>query len=282
MRQLGRASQLLLAVAVCSLCAVLSSPTYSHPGAEHKLSHLNARIEQQPNSQSAYIQRAALYTRTGKYVLAEQDFATAKNLGDAYLASYELGAYYFKIEDYPSAIRQFDSYLAHYPNHYPSLEYRAKAYEKVGEIEQAFKDFGVFLQQSPYTNPGHYLAVARIALSLPHQKDPLADAINILDDGLSKTGNSPQLQAFAIELELRRGFFSQAIARQESLREMTSASPQWHVEMADILVKSLQQDQALNHLKQGQHKLATYKNTPARQKLLLRIEKMQHAIEAAS
>ncbi len=273
----SRIPRFQLSVAV-AFSLYLASHAFSHPGDEHKLEYLNTKITQQPNSQNAYIQRAALYTRTGSYTLAEKDFITAKNLGESYLASYELGAYYFKIKNYAFAISQFDDYLSHYPNHYPTLEYRAKAYREIGDTKKAFEDFSTFLEKSPYTNPGHYLAVANIALSETAREDPICDAINIIDAGLSRTGNSPQLQSFAIELEIRRGFFDQALTRHESLRDITSASPQWHFEMAEILVKSEQREKAYDHLNQSKMKFTQYKKTPAQEKLLLRIEKMQEDI----
>jgi tetratricopeptide (TPR) repeat protein len=251
---------------------------FSHPGDEHKLEHLNSKITQQPNSQTAHIKRAALYTRTGNYILAEKDFITAKTLGEVYLASYELGVYYFKTENHALAINQFDNYLKYFPNHYPALEYRAKTYIKMGDTKKAFEDFDAFLENSPYTNPGHYIAVAKIALSDTDRKDPIGDAITIIDSGISQTGNSPQLQSFAIELEISRNFFNQAITRHESLREITSASPRWHLEMAEILVKSERWAKAHDYLNHSEMKLAQYKKTPAREKLSLRIEKMQQHV----
>lgn len=265
-------------VIAATFSLLLASQAFSHPGDEHKLEHLNTQITQQPNSQTAHIQRAALYTRTGNYALAEADFDTAKKLGESYRVSYELGVYYFKTKNYAHAISQLNDYLKYYPNHYPALEYRAKAYRETGDTEKAFEDFSVFLEKSPYTNPGHYLAVAQIVLSETNRIDPISDAINILDSGLSRTGNSPQLQSFAIELEISRRFFDSALTRHESLRDITSASPRWHVEMAEILVKSRQWEKAHDHLNQSEMKLAQYKKTPAREKLLLRIEKIQQEI----
>ncbi|MEH6909084.1 MAG: hypothetical protein V7459_00770 [Oceanicoccus sp.] len=264
-------------VAVAFLLFFISQ-AFSHPGDEHKLEHLNSQITQQPYSQIAHIQRASLYTRTGNYTLAKKDFIAAKTLGETYRVSYELGVYYFKTEDYTLAINQFDNYLKHFSDYYPALEYRAKTYIKIGDTKKAFEDFSRFLENSPYTNPGHYIAVAKIALSEDGREDQIGDAITIIDAGISQTGNSPQLQSFAVGLEISRGFFDQAVTRHQSLREITSASPRWHIEMAEILVKSEQWAKAHDHLNHSEMKLAQYKKTPAREKLSLRIEKMQQHV----
>jgi tetratricopeptide (TPR) repeat protein len=266
-----------ISLAVISLLCC-AGHAFSHPEDEHKLEQLNAVITQQPSLQSAYIQRAALYTRTGNYPLAEKDFEAAQTLGDLYLVSHELGAYYFKIKTYVAAINQFTNYLEHYPNHYPTLEYRAKAYREIGKTKKSLEDFSHFLETSPYTNPGHYLTVAQIILSETDQGNSIDDAISIIDLGISRSGNSPQLQSFAVQLEISREFFDAALTRHESLRDITSASPRWHVEMAEILVTSKQWGKARDQLNQSAVKLADYKKTPAREKLLIHIEKLQRHI----
>lgn len=253
----------------CALCAAMlgSFPASAHPGDDHKLAYLNAQIEQQPEQQKTLIARAATYVRTGQFDLAMADFNRAKQLGDPIHIAYQLGILYLKTGEYLLAIEQFDNYLALFPGHSLSLENRAKAFRAKGEINKAIADYRTFLHIAPYTNPGHYLTVAELILSDNDHSHAINEALAIIDGGISELGIVPQLQSYAIKLELRRGYPELAIKRQRTLANISRHSPQWYLDMAQLLAVAGHNDEAINHLDIGQLKLEQRKLTPAKSRL---------------
>jgi hypothetical protein len=80
---------------------------------------------------------------------------------------------------------------------------------------------------------------------------------------------TPQLQLFAIELELKGKRFDAAILRQQSLATLTGESPQWHLQMATLLVQAGRRSDATLELNAANTKIKQQRRTAA----LIRLEK---------
>lgn len=257
---------------------LISPIAMAHPGDEHLVDRLNRQIATDPDSQQALIRRGLLFVRAKKFELAMADFSHAQELGDATIVFLPLGILYYDAGKFEQAAEQLDRCLERYPDNIIALEMRAKTAREMGLSSLAFKFFKTFLKQSPYANPGHYLAAAEVALVATADEQANADAaLSIIDAGIDRLGVTPQLQLFAIDLDLKRKRFDAAIARQQSLAISTGESPQWHLQMATLLIKSGRSIEATLELKAANDKIKQRRRTEA----LIQLEKQAEQLRLA-
>lgn len=268
-------------VALCALSLVLlfgHRDLRAHPGVEEALRYYDRQIEQSPRDQALYAQRGVVYSNDGQYEKAMADFRRAAELGDPLLVSFDLGVLHYRMGDFAAARRYFDAWLQRFPDHAACLEYRARLLRDAGDHDGAIADFRrVFVLQSR-PNPGDYISVAEM---LESRGDAgVAEALDVLDQGNAKLGVTPQIQRKAIALELRRKQPGRAIERMRSLEPMLGESPDWKVEMGELMLAAGRRDEAQACFRQAVDQLGGLRPTPARQQLMRRAQ--AHLDSAAS
>jgi Tetratricopeptide repeat len=256
-----------MSLVFCALMA--SAASHAHPGVDAALSYFNEQIRAQPQNQSLYLQRGSVYSNDGQYPEALADFERAAGLGDRVLASFDLGVLYYRRGDFDIARRYFDEYLKRYPDNVSCLEYRARLLRDAGEVDAAVADFQRLFDVQTSPNPGHFLAVAEILEA--RGDDGIAQALVILDRGIGKLGVTPQLQYPAIRLELRRNQPYAAMERMMLLQPVLGQSPEWKVEMGELLLMVGDRKQAASLLDAATTQLIELRKTPARLETLAKI-----------
>lgn len=253
---------------VARIVAMLSVSTSlgAHPGAEQQLIYLGEKIGVEPDKQVLYIRRGAVYSIEDQFELALADFRQAETLGNPLAVAFELGALYYRKGDFETARSYFDKRLNATPNHPPSLEYRARVLRDAGEYDAALADLTAYFALVAQPNPGHFVSAAKM-LSDQNQAQGITAALAVLDQGMDQLGLTPQLQHYAIELELRRKQTEAAIARLASLEPVLGQSPEWKVRMGELLLAEGETDLAEAQFKAALSLLETLKKTPAHQRL---------------
>jgi predicted Zn-dependent protease len=268
----GRAQVILL---VCLACVVVFPiPALAHPAEFERIEILTQRIESQPLNPSLYIDRAASRSHDGEYALAMKDLEKAAELGGPLSAAYELGLLHIRMGDRDKARIQFDQFIEHFPNHARARERRARLLAEIGETDAAATDYERVFAVTARPNPGSYLSAAK--MFAPKTGGDLTLALAMLDRGIQRLGVIPQLQQYAIELEVRRGEDDRAIERLEALKSALGEGPEWNIQMAELLIRTEKISQAQRHLSTAKNALRDLRQTPARTKLSSRIA----AIEA--
>ena len=186
--------------------------------------------------------------------------------------AFDLGVLHYRMNNYDNARLYFDEVLRVNPNHLQCLEYRARLLRDSGHDAAAVNDFKrVFaLQEKP--DPGHYISVAEILRSTG--TEGVDQALAILDAGTVKLGLTPQLQRYAIELELARGKPGAAVQRLWTLQPMLGASPEWKVDMGELMFKMSEPQQAVMWIQAASMQLKALRITPARLELKERIDRL--------
>jgi predicted Zn-dependent protease len=261
---------------LCALLLLAASRVSAHQGEDHTARELSRHIQNHPGSQSLHIARAASYTRAAQWQRAELDLQRAEALGDPVDVAFNRGLLAFEQADHASARQWFSHYLQRYPNHPQALRYRARAAREQGDPVAAGLDYRQLLESAATPQPGDYLVAARV------MADPAvgntAQALAILDQGLSRLGSQAQLQRLAVTLELRAGRPAAALSRWQTLAPALGQSPAWQLEMAQLLLQTGQPEQAGHWLEKARMTLSLLRNTPARQRLRSNIEALQQEI----
>jgi tetratricopeptide (TPR) repeat protein len=242
----------------------------AHPGVEQALRYFDQLIEQSPREQALYVQRGIVYSNDGQYEQARADFTRAAELGDPVLVSFDLGVLHYRMGDFAASRRYFDAWLQRFPDHAACLEYRARLLRDAGDHDGAIADFRRVFALQPRPNPGDYISVAEM---LESRGDAgVAEALDVLDQGNAKLGVTPQIQRKAVALELRRKQPERAIERMRALEPMLGESPDWKVEMGELMLAVGRRDEAQVYFRKALDQLGSLRLTPARQQLMHRAQ----------
>jgi len=253
------------------LLLVALTPSYllAHPGAHASISHYSQLIEENPEDYALYIRRGIAYSNDGQYPAALADLTLAAERGDPVPVSFDLGVLHYRMGEFDTAHNYFNTYLQKYPDHAPCLEYRARVLRDQGAYEASIADFKRVFALLERPNPGHYVSVAEMLSA--RDGEGIESALEILDGGNDKLGLTPQLQQYAIQLELRRQRVDLAVARMRTLQPMLGKSPEWKVAMAELYLQSGDTAQADRLLQDAVLQLDSLRKTPARVDLRERI-----------
>lgn len=267
----------LLLLTLCLCSALPASSSYGHPGAHAKLAYLNQQIEEQPDDQSLYIQRGAVYSNNGQFEPALADFRRAETLGKPLAVAFEMGVLRYRQGKFAQARAYFDRCLKNSPKHTTALEYRARLLRDAGDHKASLADYRALFALQNSSAPGNYIAASKL---LAQQGEAgLIAAINILDEGMQQLGLIPPLQRHAIKLELRRQQTVNAIQRLASLEPMLGKSPDWKTDMGELHLLDGNTAQARELFNAAATQLAALRKTPARLALLEKIRKLQEKSE---
>jgi tetratricopeptide (TPR) repeat protein len=264
----GNRAVALFALGLVLLCA--HQGLRAHPGVEEALRYYDRQIGQSPREQALYAQRGIVYSNDGQYEKAIADFRRAGELGDPLLVSFDLGVLHYRMGDFPAARRHFDAWLQRFPDHAACLEYRARLLRDAGDHDGAIADFRRVFALQPRPNPGDYIAVAEMLES--RGDEGVAEALDVLDQANAKLGVTPQIQRKAIALELRRKQPERAIARMRELEPTLGESPDWKVEMGELMLVAGRRDEAQVYFRRAADQLGGLRLTPARQQLMRRAQ----------
>jgi tetratricopeptide (TPR) repeat protein len=278
-RPLRLARRFLLVVAILSVRALVTAEApFAHPSDAEKIDVLTRRIEARGDDPGLYLKRGAVYSEDGHYELALEDFSKAEALTDSVVVALDVGMLKARQGDLPGAKKSLDLFLGRFPNHSRALEERARVLVAMGDTQAAVETFERLFAVTPSPNPGSYTSAARILSEQGDTKDT-DRALAILDGGIVRLGMIPQLQQFAIELELQEGRTTRALERLEGLEPSLGAGPEWKVEKSELLLKLDRNREARSLLDTAARQLTQLRETPARRALAKRITGLQGTLE---
>jgi tetratricopeptide (TPR) repeat protein len=196
--------------------------------------------------------------------------ARAANLGEKTRATFQRGVVFYRLGQFQKALECFNSTLVAEPRNASALEYRARLRRDMGDGQGAVSDFRALIALRVYVNPGYYLAAAKLLAKSGDAHIP--EAVSLLDDGIRDLGPVPQLQRYAIELELARNAPKAAIARLTSLAPSEGDGPEWQAQMGDLYLAAGDRPEAKLWWQKAQKTINQRRTTPAQTVLSQRLE----------
>ncbi len=252
-----------LAGMLLTLSAALAA---AHPGVHTALARLDAQIRSQPDQQVLYIRRAALHTQASHWQAAQNDLDTARTLGDAREADLQQGGLFLAANQADAAVQALSRYLTLHADHPQALLLRARAHAAAGNLAASRNDYARHLQRSAAPHPGDALAFSRVLLDMGQP----AQALQVLENSLRRSGEQPQLLRAA--MALAQG--TTRVQLGERLGDALGHTPAWALDMAGVYTQAGRMDDARAVLLRAEARLATQRQTPARQALHKRIREM--------
>jgi tetratricopeptide (TPR) repeat protein len=263
------------------LAAVLAQPDPAQADAAvaARIGALSQQLEQTPTEQALLLQRALAYAENNQPQLALQDVRRAEAAGDPVEAAYTHGLLLYRMNDYPAALPYFNRYLQAHPLDRGALDHRARLLRDTGENRRALADYETLLGLNDSLDSGYYIATARLMASLPDRG--VDEALALLDGRVARRGAVTPLQRYAIQLEKNRGNYRQAIERMAEFDPSLKATPEWQVEVAELLLLDARPAEALPYLAVAQEQLASGQTTALRRELLASVQRLQEEARQA-
>jgi tetratricopeptide (TPR) repeat protein len=251
-------------------------PLWADAGVSQRILVLTQHVEQDTDNPAPRLQRALAYMENNQPELAMADIRLAESLGDPVEAAYVHGVLLYRQQDYKAARPYFDRYLKAYPEQWTALSYRARLLRDIGEERLALIDYEALIRLNDTLDPGYYVAAARLLAGLPERG--VDDALSLLDERIAQRGPISSLQRYAIDLEKQRGDYKAAIARMALLDEKLRATPQWQLEIAELLLLAGRGEEALAYLDVAQEQLEAARMTVVNQQLLATAQQLQKQV----
>jgi len=187
-----------------------------------------------PADTAAYLERAQLYRAKGAVEEAEEDLGIVERLRphsrEAELVRAQLWRDGGRLE---AARDLLDGTIARWPTWDEARELRGEIRAALGDLPHAIADFDTAIAFSRRPNPDHYLTRARWNAGLvPPDDDRLLAG---LDEGIERLHAPPALVSFAIDIEVRAGWFDRALARVDEMLAQAPGKATWLARRGDIL-----------------------------------------------
>ena len=240
-RHLGRLT--LLASAVLIIDLALSCPAFGHGDLHEQIDALTSEIKAAPNDARLYLKRADLRRVHQEIAPAKADYDQAERLDPALsLVHLGRGKLLAGTGAYEEARKELDRFLEAEPNHLDGLVTRARLEVKRKRPLVAAEDYARVLRLPGKVEVEYYLeyAAALSGAGSAHVKD----AIAVLDVGIAKIGPIPTLQLQAIELEVARKEYGNALKRLDTLANGAGRKESWLERRGDILRQAGEEKQA--------------------------------------
>ncbi|CAA0100910.1 Beta-barrel assembly-enhancing protease [Halioglobus japonicus] len=239
---------------------------WADAGVSERIQALSRQIEQNPKNPVPRLQRALAYMEDNQPEQALADVRWVESRGDPADAAYIHGVILFRQKHYTQARPYFDRYLREFPTQGSALGYRARLLRDIGENQLALVDYETLISVNDTLDPGYYLSAARLMADQPQRG--VDDALALLDRRIAERGQVTSLQRYAIDLERQRGNYQAAIERMALLDEKLRATPQWQVDVAELLLLAGRNDEALLYLDVAQEQLLARRETAVNRQLM--------------
>jgi len=239
---------MLKKIACAFLLWTASGLTLAHPGIHEQVDVLNEQLKKQP-TYHMYAQRAHLNFEGGHIDLALKDLNTASKMGPKEPLLFEYGNVALVKGEYAKALKYFNQFIQ-FNNKYPEVyQARAKALQKMGRTQEAIQDIkhSFQLQQAPH--PGLYIEAAKLIYA--NRSSQFQPAVDLLDEGIARSGVQGQLQEKVIELLLENNKPALAAERMLLLGKERNYNVFWRSDYAFLLVKTGRLSDAQNEFKRA-------------------------------
>jgi predicted Zn-dependent protease len=252
----------MLISAFAFIALVSSGNVQAHAGDHRALAELDAIIKKSPAEPALLVARGALYSRSGQWDKAERDLRLAETLGPKEDVAFEFGRLYYRRGDNQKALGYIDTYIGAYPKYPPAFLLRARAAGEAEQFDIANESYYTYFSLSPDPQPGEYLAAAQLLASM--KPAGINNALALLDMAITRLGLNPQLQRYAMQLELRRDDTEGALDRWYSLEDQLGGTPEWGITLARVLILADSVDEARLAVETVKDRLISLRQTPAR------------------
>jgi len=228
---------LSLVLFLCLSCKFVCPSGRAHGDLHDRIAALTGQIGQEPQNTQLYLQRAELHRLHGEWEAAIADYARVERL-DKKLFVVDLGRGKTLADAgrIPQAKLCLDRFLARQPDHVDALVTRARLLVNLKQFLPAAKDFTRAIGKSSQPQPEFFIERAQALAAVGSGR--VDEAIRSLDEGIQKLGPVITLQLPAIDLELSKRRYDDALKRVDQIIAQLQRKESWLKRRGEILVQA--------------------------------------------
>jgi predicted Zn-dependent protease len=264
-------------VAVSLLLFTPVPPLAAHGDLHDQIERLTGEIKQNPQNGELYFRRAELHRVHRDWDLALADYEMAAVLAPE-MAAVDLARGRLLLEaGWPrSAIVFLDRFLEKHTRNADAFALRGRASVELEMYLEAVPFFDRAIAAGNTPNPEHYLERAWALKAAG--ADQVENALSGLDEGMKKLGPLVVFQLSAIDLEVERGNFDDALERLDRASARSPRKETWLFRRAEILARAERPQEARNALEAALEALnalpASRRHVPAMTELEQKINRL--------
>jgi tetratricopeptide (TPR) repeat protein len=238
----SRRLPLFFCAAIFIICFVSVETLFAHGELLIRIADVTKKIKESTNNNALlYLERGELHREDKDWLAAASDYNRAAQLNPKLESVDFCRAKMLEDSGQLDAARKLlDKIIARSPKDGEARIVRAHVLVKLGEHHLAVADFRRGLESTIEPQPEYFLQLAQSLIILGKRDE----ALSALDDGNKKFGTNVMLQRYALDLELERKNFSEALARLDSIIEHEPRKETWLAQRGDILIAAGKPDEA--------------------------------------
>lgn len=206
----------------------------AHGDVHDRIAGVTRQLAATPTDAQLYLQRAELFRQDADWQAALADCDTAQPLDATLDAALLRGRILLDAGRPADALPVLDGYLSRHPQHTQAWVCRARVLTRLSRHDAAIADYREALQRNPQPEPD---LVQECADALA-ARGKTADAVAVLDAGLTKLGALPSLALRAMDIEVGAGNFEAALTRAEAMRQHAPRPEPWLAKRASLLAQA--------------------------------------------
>ena len=222
---------------IIALCVALGSVgvwrTSAHENLLTRIATLTAQLSTNQHNVEALLQRAELYRLHGTWPEARSDYAILQKLtpnsGPLLFGLAQLNS---DAGDFSAARASYDEFISRFPTNGGAFIGRARVLTQLGERKAAIADYSRGLALLTNPQPEEFLERA----GLQATEFGAAEAVQGLDEGMTRLGWVVTFQKVAIEYELKRQRPDLALPRLETIIARANRKETWLAWKGEILL----------------------------------------------
>ncbi len=210
-----------------------SRPAIAHTSIDKKIADLTKLIQQSPNNTKLYLIRGELYRVHREWSKAMADF---NRVTDSPEVNLYIGRLFLESDQPEKAENTLKIFVECKPEHSRARVFHARALLKLNRRIEAVEEYTQAIRLDKTSGPELYIERAK---ALTDEGDfNLDEALDGLDAGIQELGQLVTLQLFAIDLELKKKRFNDALFRLDKITEKSPRKETYLARRGEILEKA--------------------------------------------
>jgi tetratricopeptide (TPR) repeat protein len=216
------------------LALVAAAGALAHGDVHEQIEVLTRAIARTPSAE-LYLKRGELNRVHGDFGAALDDYESAEKLDPRMDAVWLCRGRALFESGHPETARVvLDEFLQRKPDHAEAHVVRARVHAKLGERRRALEDYDRAIALSAEPRPEHFVERATVLLELGEPDAALAG----LEAAMTRLGEIPSLQLFALEAEVNLQRYDAALRRLDGVLARAERKEHWLAKRAEILAQA--------------------------------------------
>lgn len=259
---------------LCLMLIIVCSLAYAHGDVHERIKKITEQIKANPDETSLYMERGILYHIDESYDSASWDFEKVVRLiPDFYNAHIYLAEAYFGLNKFDDALKLLNGCADLYRDHFEWYTIRAHILYEQELYAEAAADFLSVLKIREKAVPQDYINYARAEAQ--RGSEGISRALHAIDASELELGWVITLKEYAIELELRRENYAEALRRTDGILQKMPRKEKWLADKGDILALTGNKEAAMEVYNEA---LTAIAQLPQRTRSTQSIQKLEKQI----